>query len=104
MPALNKIQKLSKLLTIALVFAASLNAQSTFAEEHINTENGGFVQLQPALIDWNQQARITLTSRLDEKLQKQLVAEIVKQNPAQLAKNEETIYQNSNLLLAENNI
>lgn len=101
---LNKNQKLNRLLTITLLVVSSISMQSTFAEETTITENDPMTHHQVALIDWSQKTQLVLTSRLDKKLQNQLIAKDYSIELTQLVKFVEPVIQNTNIVLAENSI
>ena len=94
--------KLNKILTITLLLASSLHMQSSFADESTALEGSRMAQLQSTLNDWNQKTQTALTSRLEKKLQHQLIAKsynIVLPQEAILA---ETVHSTPNIVLAAN--
>lgn len=98
------IQKSAKALSALTLLVASFGMQSVFADESSLADASTFNQPQTTLIGLHEHVQATLTLKMDEKLQNQLMAKNYNLEEQQIAEFAEPAFPASQMQLAANNL
>jgi len=96
--------KLNKILSITIFLTASLGMQSSFADDTTVTENNVMSQPQTTVTDWTKKAQTELTSRMQQKLENQLLVKNHSIELTQLALMLKPVSINNRIVVAENTV